>query len=224
MSIHFQPEPSVRSDTVRNRHVTAAAGLAAGLILACLGAKPAAAESLHWSAQCEVGGQRFELIFDSPSKNSDNADMTVTLVLADRRKVLLPLTPGIYKARKSVSNQKSMCTGIGAFASKDRVYKADPERLLLWLSIDDRPGWDLLSLVLIDLAEAKVMHQLERVAPIKDPDGRQGLAIQTTDDGFLVRLQRQWLHNTGTDSAENSIEDWMEIWVAHGHIRSRWQP
>lgn len=224
MSIHFQPKPSARSHAVRTRHFTAAGGLAAGLMLACLGALPATAETLHWSAKCEAGGQRFELIFNSPSKDSENADMTVTLVLADRRKILLPLTPGIYKARESVSNRTSLCSGIGAYASKDRVYRADPERLLLWLSVDDRPGWDLLSLVLIDLAEARVMHQLERVAPIKDPDGRQGLTIQITDDGFLARLQRHWLRNTGTDSAENSIEDWMEIWVAHGRIRSRWRP
>lgn len=192
-------------------------------VLAALSGSLHAADPVHWSARCAIDGQAFHVLFDSPSRDLDNADMRVSLVLNDGRKMLLPLSPGVYRARRLVSNQASLCEGIGAYATSDRVYKADRARLLLWLSVDDRPGWDHLTLVLVDLAQAKVLHQVERLAPIKDPDGRQGLTVQVTDDGFWVRLQRQWLQNTGTDSAENSIEDWMQVWIAHGRIRSRWR-
>lgn len=177
----------------------------------------------HWVAECQVDGQAFRLVFDSPSQDVDNADMTVTLALADGRKVALPLSPGTYRARPVVSNETSLCTGIGAFASRDQVYKGTSAKLLLWLSVDNRPGWDTLSLALLDLSEAKLLHQVERVAPIKDPDGRQALAVQVTPEGYSVRLERQWLQNTGSDSAANSIEDWMLVSVAHERIRSKWR-
>ena len=177
----------------------------------------------HWIAECQADGQAFQLIFDSPSQDVDNADMTVTLALADGRKVLLPLSPGTYRARPVVSNEASLCSGIGAFASRDQVYKGTSAKLLLWLSVDNRPGWDTLSLALLDLSEAKLLHSVERVAPIKDPDGRQALAVQVTPEGYSVRLERQWLQNTGSDSAANSIEDWMLVSVAHQRIRSQWR-
>ena len=196
---------------------------AALMLLSSLCAAGEQPDPAHWFAECQADGQAFQLIFDSASQDVDNADMTVTLALADGRKVLLPLSPGTYRARPVVSNEASLCSGIGAFASRDQVYKGTSAKLLLWLSVDNRPGWDTLSLALLDLSEAKLLHSVERVAPIKDPDGRQALAVQVTPEGYSVRLERQWLQNTGSDSAANSIEDWMLVSVAHERIRSQWR-
>lgn len=204
------------------RHRRNATG-AALMLLSSWCAAAGKGDPAHWFAECQADGQAFQLIFDSPSQDVDNADMTVTLALADGRKVLLPLSLGTYRARPVVSNEASLCSGIGAFASRDQVYKGTSAKLLLWLSVDNRPGWDTLSLALLDLSEAKLLHSVERVAPIKDPDGRQALAVQVTPEGYSVRLERQWLQNTGSDSAANSIEDWMLVSVAHERIRSQWR-
>ena len=147
----------------------------------------------------------------------------ITLVYADGKETVLPLAPGFYRARSVVSSEASLCSGIGAFAIKDRVYQAEDPKLLLWLSVDNRPGFDTLTLALLDVSAGKLLHQVERVAPIKDPDGRQRLAVQVAPEGYSVRLERQWLQNTDSDSAENSIEDWMQVWVAHARIRTQWR-
>ncbi len=41
-------------------------------------------------------------------------------------------------------------------------------------------------------------------------------------DPTEVRLEREWLKNTGTDSAENLIEDWMYIQVIKDKIMNKW--
>lgn len=211
---------TVSGNRFRRSQLQCGAGL---MLLSTLCAASGQRDPAHWVAECRADGQPFQLIFDSPSQDVDNADMTVTLALADGRKVLLPLSPATYRARPVVSNQASLCTGIGAFASRDQVYKGTSAKLLLWLSVDNRPGWDMLSLALLDLSEAKLLHHVEGVAPIKDPDGRQALAVQVTPEGYSVRLERQWLQNTNSDSAANSIEDWMQVSVAHERIRNKWR-
>jgi hypothetical protein len=207
-------------------HVQQCRILASAIVLiglSILSADAREADAQHWSADCHLNGRDFRVNFDSPSGDPDQDDMRVSLVLPDQRELLLPLLPGTYRRRSVVANQPSLCDGVGAFQVADRVFKGVEPYLLLWLSVDNRPGWDTLSLALIDLGHGKVLHSAEGVAPIKDPDGRQGLAVQVSPEGFQVRLERQWLHNTGTDSAENSIEDWLEIWVRHGRIQRRWR-
>ncbi len=193
-----------------------------GLLLAS--AQAGAAEATHWRAECRLDQRSFQLEFASASGDPDAEDMRVSLLLPGRRALPLPLplTPGIFRPRSVVSNLPSACQELGAYLISDQIHKAVPPRLLLWLSVEDPPGWDQLSLVLIDLDAGKVLHHIERVAPIKDPDGRQGLTLQVQPDHMMVRLQRQWLNNTGTDSPENSIEDWYRVEVRATRIRGGW--
>lgn len=181
-----------------------------------------AKDSISWRAECRLDDRDFQLDFDSASGDPDAEDMSVSLLLPDRPALSLPLKPGVFRPRSVVSNQASACQELGAYLIRDQLHKAVPPRLLLWLSVKDPPGWDQLSLVLIDLEAGKVLHQIERVAPIKDPDGRQGLMLQVQPDHMLIRLQRHWLSNTGTDSPENSIEDWYRVEVRAARILGAW--
>lgn len=175
-----------------------------------------------WEARCELAGHTLRLSFVSASGDADLADMDVQVQVDGGSAMPLPLAKGYYRPRGVVANQRSLCDRVGAYLLQDQVHAAEPARLLLWLSVDDRPGWDQLSLVLLDLEAGKVLDRSERIAPIKDPDGRQRLALRIAPDHVLTRLQRRWLHDTGTDSAENSIEDWYRVEIRAGRIRGRW--
>ena len=185
-------------------------------------AQAIAAEPIGWRADCRLGEQSFQVDFASASGDPESDDMRVSLMLPQRSALPLPLTPGVFRPRSVVSNQASACTQLGAYLIRDQIHLAVPPRLLLWLSVADPPGWDQLSLVLIDLGAGKVLHHIERVAPIKDPDGRQGLTLQVQPEHVMARLQRQWLNNTGTDGPENSIEDWYRVEVRAARIRGSW--
>jgi hypothetical protein len=183
-----------------------------------LGAAPAFAASSSWTASCRQDGRPFSIEMTQASDQSTS----VRLMLPD---IDLPLIfePGLVRARGVVANRPSLCSGLGAFPIQDRIHQAAPPSLLLLLSIDDPPGFDILSLFLIDLQTGRELDRIERLAPIKDVDGRQRLTLQVDDDRLAVRLQRLWLHNTHSDSPENSIEDWYEIEIRAGRIRGTWQ-
>lgn len=140
---------------IRPRALLAALGLLAA------SAPANAADPTRWRADCRIDERSFRLEFASASGDLDNEDMVATLVLPDRSSVQLPLTPGIFRPRSVVANQRSACKELGAYLIQDQIHKAVPPLLLLWLSVEDRPGWDQLSLVLIDLDAGKVLHQIE---------------------------------------------------------------
>ena len=196
--------------------------LSAAVCLLAASVDASARDSVNWRADCRIDDRDFQLDFASASGDPDAEDMRVSLLLPDRPALPLPLTPGTFRQRAVVSNQPSACQEVGAYLVPDQIHKAVPPRLLLWLSVNDPPGWDQLSLVLIDLEAGRVLHHIERVAPIKDPDGRQGLTLLVQPDHMVVRLQRQWLNNTGTDSPENSIEDWYRVEIRAARIRGNW--
>lgn len=193
-----------------------------GVVFLLASLAQAAAGEGDWHARCELAGHTLRLSFVAASGDADQADMNVNVQVNGGSAMQLPLAKGYYRPRGVVANQPSLCDRVGAFLLQDQVHLAEPPRLLLWLSVDDRPGWDLLSLVLLDLEAGRLLDHSERIAPIKDPDGRQRLALRIYPDHVLTRLQRRWLHDTGTDSAENSIEDWYRVEIRAGQIRGRW--
>ncbi|MCB1598655.1 MAG: hypothetical protein KDI66_01370 [Xanthomonadales bacterium] len=177
---------------------------------------------IDWQAECDLQGLPFRLVFSARGGDPELAGMTATLFLPDRRELHLPVAPGIFRARSVVADRPSLCRDLGAFLVQDQMQASRKSSLLLWLSVDDRPGWDQLSLVLIDLDAGTVLDVRERIGAIKDVDGRQGLTLQVAPERFLVQLERYWLQGTGTDSPENSIEDWHEVRVQADRIQTRW--
>jgi hypothetical protein len=171
--------------------------------------------SPEWKASCDCGGVALKLSFSSPSGDPTEDDMVVKLISSKGKEIIIPVQKALYVKRSIVSDVENVCNDIGGFKLKNN-------RILLWLSRNDRPRWDQLSLVLIDLNKLKVIDIKEDIGPIKSIGDRQRLAIRKKDNGFEVRLEREWMENTGTDSAENSIEDWMFVQVINNKITNKW--
>lgn len=175
----------------------------------------------EWETNCLVGDQRMMLTFRSKSGHDDADDMDVVATI-NKKKIKIPLPPALYVKRGIVSEVKNVCRtpndlghgDVGGFQLKDG-------NLLLWLSSDNRPGWDTLSLVLLNPSEAKVLDTKPNIGNIKAV-GAQNLAIRPKNTGYEVRLEREWMKNTGADSAENSIEDWMLVKIIDNKIETKW--
>jgi hypothetical protein len=168
-----------------------------------------------WKASCNCNGVTFDLSFSSLSGDPNEDDMIISLIPSDGKKIQIPVQQALYSKRSVVSDEKNICDNIVGFKIRD-------DRILLWLSRNDRPQWDQLSLVLIDPRKLKVIDVKEDVGPIKDACGTQRMAIRKKNNGYEIRLERDWLKNTGTDSADNSIEDWMYIQVINDKISNKW--
>ncbi|MFZ5842780.1 MAG: hypothetical protein ACOY3E_07730 [Pseudomonadota bacterium] len=52
--------------------------------------------------------------------------------------------------------------------------------------------------------------------------GSQGIAVKSTDNGFQIRLVREWLQDTGADSIEIAIEDWMNLQIEDNRLTASW--
>jgi hypothetical protein len=141
--------------------------------------------------------------------------MIVKYISSKGNKMIIPVRKALYSRRSVVSDVDGICNDIGGF-------KLNDNKVLLWLSRNNRPDWDELSLVLIDLKNQKVLDIKEDIGPIKNVGENQKLSIRKKGNGYEVRLQRDWLKNTGTDSAENSIEDWMYIQIIKDKIMNKW--
>jgi hypothetical protein len=96
------------------------------------------------------------------------------------------------------------------------------KKLILLISSDSRPGWDRLNVVYLDLGNGKILDTKINIGEIKDVGGYGALTVRRHSNGFEVRVQREWLKNTNTDSAENSIEDWRSIQISKGKILTEW--
>jgi len=168
-----------------------------------------------WKASCNCDGVAFDLSFSSPSGDPMEDDMIVKFISSNGTELTIPIKPALYSKRSVVSDEENVCDSIGGFKLKN-------DRILLWLSRNDRPRWDQLSLVLIDLKKLKVIDIKEDIGPIKDVGRRERMAIRKKGDGYEIRLEREWLNNTDTDSPENSIEDWMYIQTINNKIMNRW--
>lgn len=169
----------------------------------------------QWSTTCQSDDIPFSIDFKSKSGDAYEDDMDVTIRGAGGSTINVPLPRAAYVRRGMVSDVKNVCKDIAAIALSDK-------KLLLLISSDGRPGWDQLNLVYININTGKILDVKADVGEIKDVDGHQNLTVRRRPNGFEVRLQREWLSDTGTDSAENSIEDWRSITILDGKILTEW--
>lgn len=215
-----------KEDIVREYHRGSAFGLALWM-MANIGTAAAADAgqdetvlpaigSVSWVADCAMEGSGFSLRFHADSSGTDDDDMRVFLESPGKAPIALPLPPAWYAARGTTSNARSLCRNITALTVDGRI--------LLWLSVNDRPDWDQLALVLMDPRSGQVLDQRWGVGSIKDGAcGGRVLAIRERDGVHDVRLVREWLQDTDDDGPGNSIEDWMSVRVAGGRIIAEWK-
>ncbi len=171
-----------------------------------------------WEAACRINDQKFSVHFHTDSPDPTEDDMTVSLRRPNLEKITLPIAKAWYLPRGLTANVESVCQDITALPVGD-------QRILLWLSVDDRPSWNQLMLVLLDLKTGQVLAQQSRVGPIKDcgcDSNERVLVIRQRGDVYDVRLEREWLQGTGNGGAGNSIEDWMTVTVKGDKIITAW--
>jgi hypothetical protein len=168
-----------------------------------------------WKSLCKCGDTTLNLSFTSKSGDATEDDMTAKLISSDGKELDIPIDEALYRRRSIVSDERNICDSIGGF-------KLSNNRVLLWLSRNDRPHWDKLSLILIDYKKLIVLDVKENIGSIKDTTGKSSMTIRKKHNGYEVRLEREWLQNTNTDTAENSIEDWMYIGIVDNKIYYEW--
>ena len=98
----------------------------------------------NWKTSCSCEGTVFDLSFTSQSGDLTEDDMTVKFISSRSTEFTIPIEQSLYSKRSIASLEKNICEDIGGF-------KLKKDRVLLWLSRNNRPCWDQLSLILIDL-------------------------------------------------------------------------
>lgn len=186
------------------------------LFLATSALAKAPEEQPHWSVDCKAGEHSFTVKFDSPTNDVTDDDMKVTIA-SDSGEAVVPVKPGWYRKRGTISENthKSACQGMGAL-------DVGNGSLLLFLTRDNRPGFDLLTLALYDPATNRVLDQLDGLDQLKSADPYTSYIAVKTRDGFKTRLVRDSVRGTGSDGAETYIEDWKYLHVRGGKISAAW--
>lgn len=177
------------------------------------GADPAADAQAH----CKLGQQAFSVTFHSVSGDVTNDDMQVILSLPHGHPVKLAAPPAWYHTTGLTSSGvPNLCDSIVAT-------QIDPQHVLLWLASDNRPGFDRMSLLLVDVSDGHALDRKLTFADIKSvDDGGTHLTLRRNHAGVDVRLVREELADTNDDSAYNFIEDWMHVDVRGDRIDATW--
>jgi len=201
----------------------AASLLCAGLIVAPWAHAEDENFSPRWTVSCADKGRGFELDFRSASGVGANNDMVVSLKTTRGQRAKLALKAALYHPRGGLSAVKNLCKG-GDDGNAVVAFKLEGNLALLWLSEDNRPGLNVLTLALVDIEQGQVLDVNETHAEIKDADGVQRLAIRPVKDAYQIRVVREWMENTGEDEApEAAIEDWLNVAVKNRRIVIGWR-
>ena len=165
-------------------------------------------------APCRADGTQFDVLLTSASGDVLEDDMTVVVRRADGERLTLPLAPALYIPREALLNVTNLCKHVTGL-------EVGPERVLLLLSRNERPSWDHLAAVLIDLKSMKTLSVQEDIGALKGADSSLVLR-KVSNHSFDIRLIRETLPNSGCDCAEAAIEDWMRLTVRGDTLRYDW--
>lgn len=173
--------------------------------------------STDLQAHCKLGQQTFSLNIHSESGDVTNDDMQVVLTLPNGRSVKLAVSPAWYHSVGLTSS------GVPNLCDTVVVTAVDRQRVLLWLAPDNRPSFEKLSLLLVDLSDGRVLDRKLAFADIKTVDEDDAhLTLRRDHNDVDVRLVREVLVNTNDDSAYNYIEDWMHVSARGNRIEATW--
>ena len=174
----------------------------------------------QWSVKCSLENKAFEVFFKSASGDAAEDDMSVSIKTTRGKIVPLMLKPALYTSRGSVSEVKNLCADPKTGGLDSLVaFPIHENTVLLWLASDGRPFFNILSLVLVDIEQGKVIDYLDTKTAIKDVNNSRMLVTRKAKDGYQVRLIGEWLKNTGLDTAETAIEYWVSVAVQNRKIR-----
>jgi len=158
----------------------------------------------------------FEVRLHSKSGDPMNDDMSVVLVFPGADPVNVALPPALYTPREPLLNVKNVCRQLTGL-------ELTPGHVLLLLSENNRPTWDLMDAVLVDVTNKKVADVVRNIGEIKSDSS---FVVRRSTDGqaYDVRLIRELLAASGCDCADAAIEDWMRITAKGTNLFTRWVP
>jgi hypothetical protein len=165
----------------------------------------------------------FTVVTTSPSGAPAEDDGVVELLINEAR-VRLPLAPAMFTATSERAaagrNPKRLCReGLVA-------WEVRPHLVVLLLTRSGRPGLDLISLALVDLAKRKSLAVLE--TPYAVASGRAETArgvefhliTREAQGGFDVRAVRESLPDD--DGPDGALEDWLAVRVKGQRLSATW--
>lgn len=164
-----------------------------------------------WETTCSIDNTNFKLKSKSKSNSDDGNDHQIFI---GDNPAPINVKEALYLRSSVVSKAKSVCKDIP-------VFNLGNGYLLILLRSDNRPGLDNLSAVLYSTDGNMVTSKIENMGALK-LFGSQGIAVKSTDNGFQIRLVREWLQDTGADSIEIAIEDWMNLQIEGNKLSASW--
>jgi hypothetical protein len=161
-----------------------------------------------WEANCTNAGPIKSIKFSSKSGDVTEDDMTAYLQWDDKTSIPIPVSPAWYLKRQELSRPQQGCAGIGAF----QIYK---DHALLVLPFNGRPGWDRISLVLINLKTKSIVDIKDDIG--ETPDEYQYKISESQLELLLVKYGK-----LSKDGGEESVPDWLSVFIKDGKINLAW--
>ncbi len=155
----------------------------------------------------------FDVRMHSASGDATEDDMIVTIIFPGSEPIAVPQSSALYTPRGTLHNVKNLC---GQLTALD----AGSDRVLLLLSENNRPSWDRLAAVLLDVRARRILDVRHDLGDIKS---KNALVARAAGPGeYDVLLIRELLPDSGCDCAEAAIEDWLRLSVKGTKVFMHW--
>jgi len=161
-----------------------------------------------WTADCAFGGERVRFSFRSKTGDVENDDMRVLVTWHPGRTDTVTVEPAWFKPLRAATQVHSACRNIGGFHLTGSQY-------LIALRFDGRPGWDHISLVLLDARRHAILEVLTDLGELcAEPP-----VIRSRRGQLEFRL------STGQemkDGGEACVPAWRGVSVTGGRLHTNW--
>jgi hypothetical protein len=189
------------------------------LMALLVGTAEAKVNSCEFKLICSHVGNPFSVQFKSPSGDCTEDDMDVTLAREGVAKNL-PIKKDWYMFTEHISKtQSSLCKAEGQ-NSDFAAYAVDDNRVLLFAKSSGRPGYDQVHALLLDVKSGELSDH-KRLGTSRN----NYVAVLKQKNGFKVRIIRDSLsfhQQVSCDCDAPFVDDWMEISVSKGKIKTSW--
>ncbi|MBY0415887.1 MAG: hypothetical protein K2Q18_17070 [Bdellovibrionales bacterium] len=170
------------------------------------------------SLNCKLGEKDFFIHFESPTHSCEEDDMDLVFEV-NSVKSKLGVKKGWLDSLSDVGNGKSICKVVGQKSYENSpVFSVGKDQILIFYWENGRPGFNWVSLALVDIKQGKLLDFKQRLGELKEDTS----AILTTSKGFKIRLVKEYLKEVKCDCSAAAIDEWLEISVKNGKIKTRW--
>ena len=164
-----------------------------------------------WEAKCKFQDTRFSITSKSVRGLENDPEQLLFVSLSSK-----PLNIGkaLHARSTVVADVISLCDNLP-------VFDAGNNNILIMLRQDDKPTFDLLTLVLYNLKSKRAVSRIENIGRVKAGPS-ESITVRKTPEGFDIKLIKQWFKNTTNDTSETPIEGWLRVSVGEKRIEKEW--